>query len=225
MSNQLSQSSEYERRDLNTDNGRTVTGNRPINELENIAHTMTTALGWSDADLVAEMVEEIKTNICNLNTMYHKKLDSKRQHRKREIIDLLELGNLWTGTSDWMECSDGPNKCFLNDGTPVSIIRVAVMCGGQNPETLEFHNVQTQHGGNENPTAWLPAQEGNDGWRIGSARGHESAGEEKTTHESNDDWEDNLRRALRGCNKESEIEDILRIRREARTQKQAETTD
>ena len=216
MSNQLSQSSEYGWRDLDTDNGRTVTGNRPLNELENIAHTMTTALGWSDADLVAEMVEEIKTNIRNLNTMYHKKMESKRQHRQREIIDMLELGQLWTGNSDCMETTDGPNDCFLVDGTPVSIIRVAVMCGGPNPETLEFHNVPTHHGGIENTTEWAPAQEGNDGWRIGSARVQETASEEKTNQVSSDDWEDNLRRALRGCNKESEIEDIIRIRREAR---------
>lgn len=225
MSNQLSQSSEYGWCDLNTDNGRTVTGNSPMDELDKITHMMTTVLGWSDADLVTGMVEEIKTKVRDLNTMYHKKMESKRQHRQREIIDLLDLGNLWTGTSDWMESTDGPNKCVLIDGTPVSIIRVAVMCGGPNPETLEFHNVQTHNGGDENSTAWVPAQEGNDGWRIGSARGHESAGEEKTTQESSDDWEDNLRRALRGCNKESEIEDILRIRREARTQKQAETSD
>ena len=40
--------------------------------------------------------------------------------------------------------------------------------------------------------------------------------EEKTNQVNSDDWEDNLRRSLRGCNKESEIEDIIRIRRQAR---------
>ena len=225
MSNQLSQSSEYGWRDLNTDNGRTITGNSPINELEKIAHTMTTVLGWSDTDLVAGMVEEIKTNIRNLNTMYWREVNRKRENRQREIIEMLRWNQLVTATYTSSSNPKGPHMCFLNDGTPVEIIRVAVMCGGPNPETLEFHNVQTHRGDTENPTEWVPAQEGNDGWRISSARGHESAGEEKTTQENSDDWEDNLRRALIGCNKESEIEDIIRIRREARTQKQAETSD
>ena len=225
MSNQLSQSSEYGWCDLNTDNGRTVTGNSPMDELEKITHMMTTVLGWSDADLVTGMVEEIKTKVRDLNTMYHKKLNQKRENRQQEIIEMLKWNQLVTATSISSTSPKGPNMCFLNDGTPVEIIRVAVMCGGPNPETLEFHNVQTHNGGNENPTAWVPAQEGNDGWRIASARGHESTGEQKTTQESSDDWEDNLRRALRGCNKESEIEDILRIRRLARTQNQTETSD
>lgn len=225
MSNQLSQSSEYGWCDLNTDNGRTVTGNSPMNNIEDITFNMIKALGWSDTHLVAEMFEEIKTKVRDLNTMYHKKLNRKREDRQREIIEMLRWNQLVTATYTSSTSPKGPNMCFLNDGTPVEIIRVAVMCGGPNPETLEFHNVQTHYGGNENPTEWVPAQEGNDGWRIGSARGHESAGEEKTNQVSSDDWEDNLRRALRGCNKESEIEDILRIRRLARTQKQTETSD
>ena len=225
MSNQLSQSSEYGWRDLDTDKGRTVTGNSPMDELENIACNMVKVLGWTDAELVAEMIEEVKTKVRGLNTMYWREVDRKRENRQREIIEMLRWNQLVTATSISSSNPKGPNMCFLNDGTPVEIIRVAVMCGGPNPETLEFHNVQTHHGDTENPTAWVPAQEGNDGWRIASARGHESAGEQKTTQKSSDDWEDNLRRALRGCNKESEIEDILRIRRLARTQNQTDTSD
>ena len=208
------QTSECQQHNLMLNNKET--GFSPMDNIEVITYNMINVLGWSDTDLVAEMLEDIKSNIRNLNTMYHKKMESKRQHRQREIIDLLELGQLWTGNSDWMESRDGPNDCFLVDGTPVSIIHVAVMCGGPNPETLEFHNISNPTGGIQNPTVWVPAQEGNDGWRIGSARVQETAGEEKTNQVSSDDWEDNLRRALRGCNKESEIEDIIRIRREAR---------
>ena len=93
MSNQLSHSSEYGWCDLNTDNGRTVTGNSPMDELEKITHMMTTVLGWSDADLVTGMVEEIKTKIRDLNTIT-KKLNWKREDRQREIIEMLNGTNL-----------------------------------------------------------------------------------------------------------------------------------
>ena len=175
---------------LNTNDGQTVTGCTPKDEMENTACTMMSVFGWSHPELIGDMEEDIKSKILELNAIYWSKVNQikakeeerKRELKKREIVDMLKWNDLRTATytDGTVEHPGAPNECFTSDGTPVTIIRVAVLCGD---ETLEFDNISNPYGGIENPTQWVPAQEGNDGWRIGSARAQESAGEEKWQEE------------------------------------------
>ena len=160
---------------LNTNDGQTVTGCTPKDEMENTACTMMSVFGWSHPDLIGDMEEDIKSKILELNAIYWSKVNQikaeeeerKRELKKREITSMLYWGDLKTATYTDGEHPDGPNDCFTSDGTPVSIISVTVLCGD---ETFEFNNVENPHGGINHSTIWQPAQEGNDGWRIEAKR-------------------------------------------------------
>lgn len=166
-------SDEYGWRDLNTNEGQTVTGCTPNASVLNTAWTMMTVFGWSNSELMQDMEKEIMDHIHALNTIYWSKVDRleearQREQRKREIADMLKWSDLKTATYTSSEASTrtsstgdnpgGPNECFTSDGTGFSIARVAVR-NTRTGEIFEFDS--TPFGCSQ----WLPAQEGNDGWR------------------------------------------------------------
>ena len=189
---------EYGWRDLNTNEGRTVTGCTPKDSVENTACTMMSVFGWCNPELMVDMEEEIKTKIHELNAIYWSKADQwklneeemKRERTKREIADMLKWNDLRTATytDGTVEIPDGPNQCFLSDGTPVRLARVAIATG--NGEMFEYDCMPSM---GAHPT-WLPAQEGNDcwrgnrGWAMRIARAQELAGEEKTASVNTREW-------------------------------------
>ena len=180
----------YGWRDLNTNEGRTVTGSTPKDSVENTAWTMMTVFGWSNSELRKDMEKEIMDHIHALNTIYWSKVDRleearQRAQRKREIAEMLKWSDLKTATytssaasartSSTGDNPGGPNECFTSDGTGFSIARVAV----RNTRTGEIFEFDSTPFG---CSPWLPAQEGNDGWRIGSA------GQEKTSSVNTREW-------------------------------------
>ena len=100
------------------------------------------------------------------------------------------------------------------------------------PSDVSLEKVETPEETDEFLSNWMTQKRSTNAWRPTSIAhttttepekkmpaswaDWESSSDEDSDEDSDDDWEDNLRRTLRGCNKESEIEDILRIRRLAR---------